>query len=77
MRISHFLTHLLNHIRVFRETKCSDGRDKVYSLLGLVKLQCDKADQIPDNFIPVDYEEKYTIEDVYRQLACPSSTGPR
>jgi hypothetical protein len=69
MTISHFLTHLLNHIRLFRETKCSDGRDKVYSLLGLVKVQYDKANQIPDDFIPVDYE-MYTTEDVFRQLAC-------
>jgi hypothetical protein len=64
---ARFLMLLLDLVGEFRRTDCSDGRDKIYSLLGFAYRKCNRVNQVAEDLIPVDYE-KYTTGDVYRHF---------
>ena len=66
--IPRFLALFLNLLREFRRTECSDGRDKIYSLLGLAYANYNRDNQVAEDLIPVDYK-KYTTADVYHYVA--------
>jgi hypothetical protein len=58
-------TNFMDQIRVSRSTVCSDMRDKVYSLVGLLGSHLAKQGLNIETYIHVDYE-KSTAVDVYR-----------
>jgi hypothetical protein len=65
---TRFLMLLLGPVGEFCRTECSNGRDKIYSLLGFAYRKCNRDNQVAEDLIPMDYE-KYTTVDVYRHFA--------
>ena len=63
-----FLILFVLLLRQFRRTDCSDGRGKVYALLGLAYANYNRENQVAEDLIPVDYK-KYTTADVYHRVA--------